>query len=175
MSEILNDSILSKKTEMYAMIISMEADFVSNFAPKITLDDVPVHLIERAKKVENETDPLLKVLRGLDIQAYIEICNANILKLSITANQKNFLNQELSKIIPIRNAVMHPRPLGFYDYSMVKTLFESIDKELTCFSWGNVKTTMQMFCWDYMDLGVTIQMKEKKNYFVIPYMPILWR
>ena len=141
MSVILNDSILSKKTEMYAMIISMEADFVSNFAPKITLDDIPAKLIDRAKKVESETDPLLKVLRGLDIQAYIEICNANILKLSITANQKNFLNQELSRIIPIRNAVMHPRPLGFYDYSMVKTLFESIDKELHCFSWENVKAT----------------------------------
>lgn len=141
MSEILNDSILSKKTEMYAMIISMEADFVANFAPKITLEDVPVQLIERAKKVENETNPLLKVLRGLDIQAYIEICNANILKMSITANQKNFLNQELSKIIPIRNAVMHPRPLGFYDYSMVKTLFENIDTNLSCFSWEHVKST----------------------------------
>ena len=50
MSEILNESILSKKTEMYAMIISMEADFVANFAPRITLDDVPALLIERSKK-----------------------------------------------------------------------------------------------------------------------------
>lgn len=141
MSEILNDSILSKKTEMYAMIISMEADFVSNFAPKISLQDVPQHLIDRAKKVDNETDPLLKVLRGLDIQAYIEICNANILKLSINANQKNFLNQELSKIIPIRNAVMHPRPLGFYDHSMVKTLFDNISTNLQCFSWEHVAST----------------------------------
>ena len=39
MNEILNESILSKKAEMYAMIISMEADFVSNFAPKIDLCD----------------------------------------------------------------------------------------------------------------------------------------
>lgn len=141
MSEILNESILSKKTEMYAMIISMEADFVLNFAPKINLDDVPKHLIERSKKVDNETDPLLKVLRGLDIQAYIEICNSNILKLSLNADQKSFLNQELGKIIPIRNAVMHPRPLGFYDYSMVKTLFENISTKLACFSWEHVAST----------------------------------
>lgn len=141
MSEILNESILSKKAEMYAMIISMEADFVSNFVSKIALDDVPTHIIERSKKVDNETDPLLKVLRGLDIQAYIEICNANIRKLSITADQKNFLNQELSKIIPVRNAVMHPRPLGFFDYAMVKELFENISNNLTCFSWGHVAST----------------------------------
>ena len=141
MSEILNESILSKKTEMYAMIISMEADFVANFAPRITLDDVPALLIERSKKVDNENDLLLKVLRGLDIQAYIEICNANILKLSINADQKNFLNQELGKIIPIRNAVMHPRPLGFYDYPMVKTLFENISTRLPCFSWEHVAST----------------------------------
>ena len=141
MSEILNESILSKKTEMYAMIISMEADFVSNFAAKIALDDVPMQLIERSKKVDTETDPLLKVLRGLDIQAYIEICNHNILKLSINADQKHFLNQELGKIIPVRNSVMHPRPLGFYDYSMVKTLFENISTRLTCFSWEHVAST----------------------------------
>ena len=141
MSEILNESILSKKAEMYAMIISMEADFVSNFVSKITLDDVPTTLIERSKKVDNETDPLLKILRGLDIQAYIEICNANIRKLSINATQKNFLNQDLEKIIPIRNAVMHPRPLGFYDYPMVKTLFENINTNLPCFSWEHVSKT----------------------------------
>lgn len=141
MSEILNESILSKKTEMYAMIISMEADFVSNLAPRIALSDVPVQLIERSKKVDNETDPLLKVLRGLDIQAYIEICNANIIKLSINSDQKNFLNQELGKIIPIRNAVMHPRPLGFYDYPMAKTLFENISTSLSCFSWKHVANT----------------------------------
>jgi len=141
MSEILNESILSKKTEMYAMIISMEADFVANFETKISLQDVPQNLIDRSKKVENETNPLLKVLRGLDIQAYIQICNANVLKLSINAAQKDFLNFELCKIISIRNAVMHPRPLGFYDYAMVKELFENISTKLPCFSWEHVSKT----------------------------------
>lgn len=141
MGRMFNDSMLSKKTEMYAMIISIEADFVSNFASKITLNDIPTHLIDRAKKVENETDPLLKILRGLDIQSYIEICNANIQKLSINVNQKDFINQELNKIILIRNAVMHPRPLGFYDYPMVKTLFDNISTNLSCFSWDHINAT----------------------------------
>ncbi len=141
MSEILNESILSKKAEMYAMLISMEADFVLNIAPRIQESDIPNAVLAKAKRVETESDPLLKILKGLDIQSYIEICNANPLRLGITANQKDFLNTELSKIIPIRNAVMHPRPLGFYDHAMVKELFSKIHTELSCFTWENVKRT----------------------------------
>lgn len=141
MSELLNESILSKKTEMYAMIISIEADFVYNFGAKLELQDIPGELVARSNKVDSEINPLLKILKGLDIQVYIEICNRNITKLSISAAEKAFLNIDLHKIIPIRNAVMHPRPLGIYDYPMLKAVFAEIDKKLPCFSWHHLEHT----------------------------------
>lgn len=145
MAEILNESILSKKAEMFAMITSIESDFISNIAKRLVLDNIPPSLIKHSTPVTNEPNPLLRVLRGLDIQAFIEICNANVLLLSINSEQKDFLNQELAKIIPIRNAVMHPRPLGFYDYPMLKTLFENTSTMLSCFSWDHVaKTKIQI-------------------------------
>lgn len=36
---------------------------------------------------------------------------------------------------------MHPRPLGFFDYSMVKAVFEKIGTESDCFEWKTIKKT----------------------------------
>lgn len=172
MSELLNESILSKKTEMYAMIISIEADFVDNFATKLELCEIPQHLVVRANKVENEMNPLLKVLKGLDIQAYIEICNNNILKLAITTAEKAFLNSDLHKIIPIRNAVMHPRPLGIYDYPMLKTVFSEIDNKLPCFSWRHVERTRDQIAQHPETLSPPPTLL-KKNNRIIENLPLL--
>ncbi len=123
------------------MVNSIEEDFIENFKEKLIITDIPTSVVEKSKKVEEEKDVFLSILRGLDIQSYIEICNANILKLNINVYQKNFINTNLNEIITIRNRVMHPRPLGFFDYSKLKTVFENISTELSCFTWVNVEKT----------------------------------
>ena len=141
---MMNDkflSTLSKKAEMYNMIISIEEDFILNFKEKLQIDDIPQKVIAEAKKVDDENDEFLAILRGLNIQSYIETCNANIDKLSIGIGQKRFINTQLTKMIPIRNSIMHPRPLGFFDYTMVKEIFEKIEAELECFTWQTIKKT----------------------------------
>lgn len=155
MNELLNESILNRKSEMYAMVISIEADLIENFNNKLTLDNIPREIMEKANRVKEEQNQLLSILKGLDIQAYIQICNANILKLGINTSQRHFLNTEITKIIPIRNAVMHPRPLGFFDYPMLKTVFDQIPKELNCFTWENTEMT-------------SVQIKEHPETFLPP-------
>ncbi len=129
------------KTIMYAMITAIESDFIDNFSKKLSINDLPQEVIDHANKVETESNPLLKILKGLDLQAYITICNRNITTLSISQAQKDFLNKNLAQIIPIRNAVMHPRPLGFFDSAMLERVFNSIDTELNFFDWNNVAKT----------------------------------
>lgn len=134
-----NLSIMRKKSEMYTKIISIEEDFIFNFREKLVLADIPQKIIDNSKTIANEPDEFLAVLRGLDLQSYIEICNENIDKLSINVEQRRFLNTELSKIIPIRNKIMHPRPLGFFDYPMVNEVFQKISVELYCFTWQAIR------------------------------------
>ena len=124
-------SVLAKKTEMYAMVISIEEDFISNFKEKLELSDIPQLIVDKSKKVNNEGNEFLSILRGLDIQSFIEICNSNIIKLSLNHSEHTFLNNYLTKIITIRNAVMHPRPIGFFDYPTLREVFYKIDKELS--------------------------------------------
>lgn len=130
-------SSMERKAAMYEMILALENDFIENFAKSLKLSDIPAIIVEKSNKSDDKNE-LLSILHGLDFQSYIEICNANIVNLQINQQQRNFLNKELIKIIPIRNIVMHPRPLGIFDYHVVKAIFEEIDKILVNFNWNNV-------------------------------------
>ena len=136
MSEFINS--LDRKAMMYEMLLAIENDFIENFAFKLTIEDLPKEIIQHSNK-SNSSDPYLSILQGIDIQSYIQICNANIAKLGIKLEEKKFLNGDLSKIIPIRNNVMHPRPLGAFDFYMVKGAFDQIDIMLPSLSWNNVE------------------------------------
>lgn len=133
----LGISILERKAEMYEMIMALEQDFISNFYSKLSLNEISTKIIEKSNRTD-KCDEFLSVLEGLDIQAYIEICNENVLKLKITKEQKDYLNKDFCKLIPIRNNVMHPRPLGVFDYPILKEAFNSVDKYISQFEWKNV-------------------------------------
>lgn len=131
-------SNLERKAMMYEMVLAIENDFIENFSYKLSLDDIPQEVIEHSNR-SNSQDPFLAVLQGIDIQSYIQICNANIAKLGIGVAEKKFINSELSKIIPIRNNVMHPRPLGALDFYLVKGIFDQIDHIVHSLVWKNVE------------------------------------
>ncbi len=132
-------SIIDRKAEMYEMIMALESDFITNFSMRLTINDIPEKVITHSNKSDN-IDGFVSMLQGIGFQAYIEICNNNIDKLNINIEHRNFLNKEFTKIIPIRNNVMHPRPLGVFDYPMLKQIFYSIDQYLDFFCWDNVKS-----------------------------------
>lgn len=135
------EHIIDKKTIMYAIIRALESDFVQIFADHLELDNIPNEVLKKSNRVANQSNELLSCLMGLDIQAYIEICNANIEKLNINLEQKRFLNNELSKIIPIRNKVMHPRPIEITDLPVLKTIAKEIISVCSQFEWKNLNET----------------------------------
>ena len=161
MSNIIRSSI-ERKAAMYEMILAIENDFIANFAKSLKLSDIPAIVVEKANK-SDEKNELLSILHGLDFQSYIEICNANIFSLQINQSEKDFLNKELPKIIPIRNIVMHPRPLGILDYHIVKAVFEEIDKVLINFNWDSVNKTRIKIIESPQDLLLPPQNSKKSD------------
>lgn len=172
MGKYLGESVFRQKSEMYAMILAIEEDFIDNLYKSLRIEDVSPTIISSAIIVKEETDQFLSILRGLGIQSYIEICNDNIAKLAITISQKNFINKELSKIIPIRNAVMHPRPLGYFDYSMLKQVFNDINVNLQCFMWNNVHRTRRIIS-EHPETLLPPPSNMKKSEHVIENLPVL--
>lgn len=132
-----------RRLEMYAMVNSIENDLVENLSSLLDLNDIPVETKNKCQNVSDMSSTAC-VLRGLDLQGYIEILNKNILKLHLTTDQKNFINTDFAKIIPIRNKVMHPRLFDFYDYPMLKACFENLPNKLQSFSWDNVNGVARM-------------------------------
>ena len=139
----MESNSLLKRLEMYAMINAIENDLVDNLSRKLTLQDIPKAVIEKSQNVKDYSN-LLEILRGSDLQGYIEILNANVFKVNMTAEEKNFLNVPFTEIIPVRNRVMHPRLLEFYDYSNLKNCFDNIETELKLIDWKNVRETRKM-------------------------------
>ncbi len=129
---------LLNRIKMYVMITSIESDFIDNYLSKLTIEDLPENCIEKSKTNNLRDYDFENILRSLDIQSYIEIFNANIVKLGATKQEKLFVNENLSKIIGIRNKIMHPRLLEFYDYPILNECFINIDKCIKHLEWKNV-------------------------------------
>lgn len=153
----MDDNILLKKREMYSMIIAIENDFINCFLKKLNNNDIPKNIIEKVKISIKSNQSFDEILHGLDLQSYIEISNANILKLNINLMEREFLNNQFAKIIPIRNKVMHPRPLDIYDYPILKECFNSLDTKILFIKWDNVISTR------------TLIMETPDKLFELPY------
>ena len=133
----MESNSLIRRLEMYAMVNAIETDFIVNYCGVLEIRNIPSILINRSQDVENKED-LQQVLRGLDLQAYIEIANTNALMLGLSLEEKKFINGALSRIIPIRNKIMHPRLFEFFDYPSLKEVFLKIPNVLKSFTWMNV-------------------------------------
>ena len=163
---------MDKKTIMYAIIRALESDFVELFAARLQIDDIPPELRARSNRVLSETNEILSYLMGLDIQAYIEISNKNIDKLQITAEQRRFLNTELVKLIPIRNRVMHPRPIEVTDLPITQSISNEICKLFQQFTWNNLTKTLMQIDNDPSVLQLP-PFSSKKNEKIIENLPAI--
>lgn len=134
---------LMRRLEMYAMVNSIENDFIENYIQKLSINDIPIEVRNRAQNINSQCS-IEELLRALDIQAYIEIANINVFKLGLSKSEKDFINRSLHKIISIRNRVMHPRLFEFYDYVDLNECFIKISDEIKTFEWKNVKDVIRI-------------------------------
>lgn len=127
-----------KKQILYNLIISIEKDFIENLNEKLNIIDISEKVICSVKNVKDcDLNNLKSILTGCNLQLFIEICNYNKNKLGIKNNEYIFLNKTLTQIIPVRNNVMHPRPLQPYDYCKTVQCSYDIIKELKFINWKN--------------------------------------
>lgn len=162
---------IDKKAEMYEMLMALEMDFIENFQEKLCVEDIPKKIVEHAARVESINE-LYSILHGLDFQSYIEICNSNLLKLQLGIEEKDFLNKDFIKIIPIRNTVMHPRPLGILDYPILQEIFNNIEKYLNGFSWKHVHSSMDKIK-NNPDELIAPPINLKKSETIIENLPVI--
>ncbi|WP_342494422.1 NB-ARC domain-containing protein [Bacillus sp. FSL M7-0307] len=84
-------------------------------------------------------------LNELDMGDLIDIIQVGSATFNISSKHKKAINEVFSKIIPIRNKVMHTRPIEFSDRGTLEETLHTLDRKLSFIKWNElVKTRDQL-------------------------------
>lgn len=142
---------LNNRILMFAVCSSIEFDlrnFISTNKPVIPLTS---ELIEKAKSrkkddysFENSNSDNFALLVELDLGDLYSFIMSNNISFKVNVQRKVKLQKIFEVLIPIRNRVMHTRPLEFADRSILEATLLSIDKELPTIDWKETKQTRKL-------------------------------
>ncbi|MDD4376176.1 MAG: NB-ARC domain-containing protein [Clostridia bacterium] len=163
--------MINKKLEMHAIIDSIENDFIDFLKSVINIEDINCEIFDKSNDRNDDKNDLNSILNKLDIGDYIQIINENIGKIPLKKSEKDFMNKDFSKIIPIRNRVMHPRPLEFNDYAILTNTFYNLPSSIKSFPWSNVNKLLDIFKNHPDDLFTIVLSKYDKNGKILENLP----
>lgn len=135
---------LSNRIILYAICASIEYD-IKRFISQGSEIELPEDIVEKAYKRTNKEHLSLKdTLHELDLGDYISIIKTNPYTLSINMSKVKVLEDYFLKIIPIRNRVMHTRPLEIGDRAILFEVLNQVDKSLNWIEWKETKSTREI-------------------------------
>lgn len=133
---------LPSRIFMYSICASIEYDLKRHILRYCGENiDFTTEMVEKATQrlnsKEEQTDENL--LNMLDLSDFILLLSNNPIKYKL--NNENILkiNKYFTKVIPIRNRVMHIRPLELGDKATLQEIMENIDKDISFIKWEEVK------------------------------------
>lgn len=130
---------LSNRIILFSICASLEFDIKQKILSgnTVIISDV---LREKAQSRASKSKmDLQELLHELDLGDYIEIIRANPYQVGLNNMQVGQLSKYFSKIIPIRNRVMHTRPLEVGDRATLFEVLENIDSDINWFDWKESK------------------------------------
>jgi len=128
-------NVSATRLTLYAFISSIETDlrrFISSQTNELTqsliLDEILLNrLKERARKSNDFDDGISNLFVYLDFGDCISLVNKfKTFMPTKFSNELNELGRSLEKITPIRNRVMHSRPLEFEDFPTTAAFLENL-------------------------------------------------
>lgn len=91
--------------------------------------------------IENTSE---RILNSLDLSDYIEIIRGDPYTYKINNEKISELIGYFEKVIPIRNRVMHTKPIEIGDKATLLEVMESIDTDFKFISWEEIKNTRRL-------------------------------
>lgn len=144
MSEKFN---ISNRIIMFSICSSIEFDLREYISKKnigIEFNDVVAEKIDNRKKgikIDDYTSNNVKALELLDLGDLVEIIISNSRGFNFNSSDKKEIKEIFDLIIPIRNKVMHTRPIDFSDRGILQEAMDTIDKRITTIEWNKLKLT----------------------------------
>lgn len=85
-----------------------------------------------------------ELLNSLDLGDFVEIIKANPYEYNLNIDKSKILVKYFEKIIPIRNRVMHTKPLELGDRAILQEVIEDIEESLNFIDWNEIKETKRL-------------------------------
>lgn len=135
---------LGTRVEMFSICASIEYDLksfiiCSNDNIKFT-EKMKSKAVERKSDIENEQD----ILDQLDLSDYVELISNSPYEYGINNDKANQLKKFFKKIIPVRNRVMHTKPLELGDRALLIEVMQEIDNKIQWIKWDELCNTREI-------------------------------
>lgn len=134
---------LSTRIELFAICVSLEVDvkdFIINNSNDIFFSE---NMLKKAKERKNDLliTNKIDVLNQLDLKDYIEIICQSPYQFGLNNEKARLINEYFAKVIPVRNRVMHTKPLEIGDRSLLIEIMDTINASCAWIDWKEVQET----------------------------------
>lgn len=129
---------------MFSICTSLEFDlrgFIISSGSEIPISEKLVQKANNRAKGTLNIDTPNSILVELDLGDYVEIILSNPYFFKINNQKATELNEYFTKVIPIRNRVMHTRPLEIGDRATLVEVLDTITDSLPWITWKETKNT----------------------------------
>ncbi len=135
---------LGTRVEMFSICASIEYDlknFIIQTKSNINFTRaMREKAADRKKDLQNEND----ILDQLDLNDYIDLISEIPYEYGINNEKVTQIKMFFNKIIPVRNRVMHTKPLELGDRALLIEVMEDIDKKIQWINWEELRNTREI-------------------------------
>lgn len=139
----MNKFNLGTRIELFAICSSIEIDikkFILSSQSEIAFES---EMLEKAQSRKNGVDikNASDVLDQLDLKDYVSLIAKKPYEYGLNVEKVDKLEAFFNKIIPVRNRVMHTKPIELGDRALLIEVMDKIDGEIPWIDWTEVVST----------------------------------
>ena len=135
---------LGTRVEMFAICASIEYDIKSFICEAAGSVNFTQEMRDKAKSRTNILESDEDILNQLDLGDYVTIITSSPYTYGINNDKATELKRYFDGIIPVRNRVMHTKPLELGDRAILIEVMETVSDSISWISWNELKLTKKI-------------------------------
>ena len=132
---------LGTRVELFAICTSLEYDLKKYIVESNSKIYFTEEMIEKAKSRKKNVETEEEILNQLDLKDFVDIVIASPYEYRINIEKAKTLEKYFSHIIPVRNRVMHTKPLELGDRALLAEVIQDINECIPWIFWDEVGKT----------------------------------
>lgn len=147
---------LGTRVEMFAICASIEYDIKTFICESTSSINFTQEMLDKAKSRHKELNTDEDILNQLDLGDYVTLISSNPYSYKINNDKASELQKYFNEIIPVRNRVMHTKPLELGDRAILIEVMETVGEQLPWIKWDELMSTKKILEEDSSKLAFSL-------------------